>query len=67
MARSATSATSDTRARAEEDLAGVQEALAAMEEGRHKAEAGIARLEVDRTSLLLELKATKDEVSSFHS
>ena len=33
----------------------------------HKAEAETARLVVERTSLLLELRATKDEVSSLHS
>ena len=32
----------------------------------HKAEAGIARLEVERTSLMLELGEAKDEVSSLH-
>ena len=55
------------RARAEEDMARVQEALAAAEEGRRKEEAETARLEVKRTSLLLELGATKYEVTSLHS
>ena len=54
-------------ARAEEDLVRVQEALAAAEEGRCKAEARTTCLEVEWTSLLLELRAAKDEVSSFHS
>ena len=61
MARLVASAGGDARVRAKEDLARVQEALAAVEEGRCKAEAGTARLEVKRTSLLLELWATKDE------
>ena len=55
----AASTVGDVRARAEEDLTKVQEALAATEEGRGKAEAKTALLEVERTSLLLELKATK--------
>ena len=54
-------------ARAEENLTGVQETFAAMEEGKRKAEAETALLEVERTSLLLELRATKDEMSSLHS
>ena len=54
-------------ARAEEDLARVQGALAVVEEGMRKADAETARLEVEQTSLLLELEATKDEVSSLHS
>ena len=54
-------------ARVEEDLVRVQEALAAAEEGRCKVEAITTRLEVEWTSLLLELRAAKDEVSSFHS
>ena len=32
-----------------------------------KAEAKTVRLEVERTSLMLEIGATKDEVSSLHS
>ena len=69
MARLVTSGVSDTRAGANEDLARVQEALVAAEEGKCKAEVEVetARLEVERTSLLLELGATKDEVSSLHS
>ena len=38
-----------------------------MEKNGRRLEAEVARLEVERTSLLLELKASKDEVSSFHS
>ena len=55
------------------DLARVQDALAVMEEvgavveeaTRRKVEA--ASLEVERTSLLLEIRVTKDKISSFHS
>ena len=46
VARLVASATGDTRARGKKDLARVKEALAATEEGRHKAEAGTACLEV---------------------
>ena len=46
-------------------MARVQAALAIVEEARRKAE--VARLEVEWTSLLLEIGATKDEVSSFQS
>ena len=57
----------DAKARAESGLARVQDALAIAEEARRKAEAETAHLEVERTSLLLELRATKGEVSSLHS
>ena len=67
VARLAASTVGDAKARAKEDLARVQEALAAAEEGRRKAKVGNARFEVERTSLLLELGASKDEVSSLHS
>ena len=67
VARLAASAVGDARARVEEDLVRVQVALSAAEEGMLKAEAKIACLEVEWTSLLLDLKATKDEVSSLHS
>ena len=63
----AASVAGDAKAKVDEDLARVQEALATMEEGRHKAEAEIACLEVERTSLLLELEATNDEVSYLYS
>ena len=38
-----------------------------MEEDERRLEAKVARLAVKRTSLLLELQASKDEVSSLHS
>ena len=41
--------------------------MAVVEEAKCKAEAETARLEVDKTSLLLELRAAKDEVSSHQS
>ena len=41
--------------------------MAAAEEARRKAEVVAARLEVERTPLLLEIGVAKDEVSSLHS
>ena len=63
----------DSRAKLEGGLARVKDALATIEEAgevveeANKAESEAARLEVDRTSLMLELGATKEEVSSFYS
>ena len=48
-------------------MAKVLNALVAAEENRRRLEAEIACLAVERTSLLLELEASKDEVFSFHS
>ena len=45
----------------------MEEARAVAKEARFKANSEAARLEVDRTSLLLELGATKDKVSSLQS
>ena len=53
--------------RVEDDLARVQATLTIAEEATHKAEAEATRLEVERTSLLLEIGATKDEVSFLQS
>ena len=44
-----------------------RDALAATEEDRRRLEAEVARLAIKRTWLLLELEASKDEVSSLHS
>ena len=41
--------------------------MAAAEEDRSRLEAEVSRQEVERTSLLLELETSKDEVSSLHS
>ena len=57
----------DAKVRVEDDLARVLDALVAVEEDERKSEAEIARLAVERTSLLLELEASKDEVFSLHS
>ena len=63
----------DAKARVEVDLTKALNSLAAVEEGGHRSEAEITRLEADfarveaeRTSLFLELEASKREVSSLH-
>ena len=53
--------------RVEDELARVQDALVISDEARRKAEAEVAFLKVEQTSLLLEVGATKDEVSSLQS
>ena len=48
-------------------LAVAEETRAVAEKARRKVESEAARLEVDQTSLLLELGMVKDEVSSLQS
>ena len=67
-------AVGDAREKLEGDLARVKDALAAAkearavaEEVRRKVESEVARIEVNRTSLLIELGMAKDEVSSLQS
>ena len=67
MARLAAATTGDVKARAENDLTRVLDALIVAEEDGLRLEAEVSRLEVEQTSLLLELEASKDEVSSLHS
>ena len=67
MARLTAVTAGDAKARAENDLTRVLNVLAAAEEDRHRLEDEVTRLAVKRTSLLLELEASKDEVSSLHS
>ena len=67
VARLTAVAAVDAKARAKNDLNRVQGALVAEEEDGHKLEAEVACLAVERTSLLLELGASKDEVYSLHS
>ena len=57
------------KARAEGESARVQDSLAVVEEARRKAEAEVeaACLEVEQTSLILEIGTTKYEVSSLQS
>ena len=67
MARLVLTAACDAMARVEDDLARVLDALVAAKEDARRSEVKIARLAVERTSLLLELEESKDEVSSLHS
>ena len=60
-------ATGEAKARAKDDLTRARDALAAAEEDERRLEAEVGFLEVERTSFLLELEASKDEVSSLHS
>ena len=57
----------DAEGRVEDDLTRARDALAAKEEDGRRLEVEVACLAVERTLLLLELEASKDEVSSFHS
>ena len=63
----ATIVVGDAKTWAEDDLARVQDTLVIAEEARHKTEVEVASLEFERTSLQLEVVATKDEVTSFQS
>ena len=64
IARLVTVATGDAKERVEDDLARVQATLTITEEARRKVEVEDARLEVEQTSIMLEIGATKDEVFS---
>ena len=55
------------KARAEDDLARMQDALAVVEEDGQGLKVEVAHLTVERTSLLLELEISRDEVSALHS
>ena len=67
MARLAAIAADEAKARVEDDLARMRDALAAVEEEERGLEAEVARLTVERMSLLLEPKTSRDEVSALHS
>ena len=67
MAQLVATATGDTKARVEDDLTEALNALAVAEEGEHRSETKISRLEAMQTLLLLELEASKGEVSSLHA
>ena len=67
VARLTAVAVGDAKARIEDDLIRALDALAAAEEDVRRLEAEVARLTVEQTLLLLELEASKDEVSSLHS
>ena len=57
----------NAKARAENELARVQDALTVAEEAKRKVETEAAHLEVEHTSFLLEIGVVKDEVSSLQS
>ena len=67
VARLAAMAAGEAKERAEDDLARMQDALAAAEEDGRGLEAEVARLTIEWTSLLLKVQTSKDEVSSLHS
>ena len=67
VARLASVTEGDAKAWAEDDLAKAQSTLAIAEEAKRKEKAESTRLEVERTSLLLEIGAAKDEVCSLQS
>ena len=67
VARLAALTVGEAKARAEDDLIRARDALPAMEEDERWLEAEVACLTVEQTTLLLELKASRDEVSAFHS
>ena len=55
------------KVRVESELARVQLVMVASEEARRKAKDEASRLEDERVSLLLELGAIKDELSTFRA
>ena len=67
LAQLGANAACDAKARVEDNLGRVQDALVVPEEARRKAKAEVDLLEVERTSLLMEIRTTKDKVSSLHS
>ena len=62
MACLAPIAAGKAKARLEDDLARMRDALAAAKKDRRGLEVEVARLTVEQTSLLLELLASRDEV-----
>ena len=67
VSRMAAIAAGEAKARAEDDLARMRDALAAVEEDEQGMEAEVAHLTVEQTLLLLELETSRDEVSDLHS
>ena len=67
LARLAALAVGDIKALVKDKLSRVQDALAVAEEAKHKDEVETTHLEVERTSLLLEVGTAKDDVSSLYS
>ena len=67
VSRLAAVAAGEAKARSNDDLTKVRDALAAVKEDGRGLEAEVDRLMVEETSLLLELEASRDEVSALHS
>ena len=67
MARLTVAAAGDAKARVDDDLTRARDALAAVEEDMCRLKAEDTCLVIKRTSLLLEVEATKDDVSFLHS
>ena len=67
MAHMDADAEGSAKAKVESELARVQNALAVSEEARRKAEDKVSRLSVERVSLVLELRTSKDEVSTLQA
>ena len=67
VARLATVAAGEAKARVEDDLTRFYDSLATEEEDGRGLEAKVARLTVERTSLLLELEVSRDKVLALHS
>ena len=67
VARLATVAMSEAKEMAEDDLTKVRDSLAATKEDGPRLEAEVTHLTVERTSLLLDLEASMDEVFDLHS
>ena len=64
MARLVAVAVGKAKAMAKDDLTRVRDASAAEEEDVRRLKTEVTRLRVEQTSLLLELKASRDEVSA---
>ena len=67
VARLAALAVGEAKARAEDDLTRARDALVAVKEDGRWLEAKVAHLTVEQTSFLLDLEASRDEVSTLHS
>ena len=67
VARLAAIAAGEAKARAGDGVAMMRDALVATEEDGRGLEAEVARLTVERTSLLLKLETSRDEVLTLHS
>ena len=67
MAHLAVIAAGEAKARVEDDLTRARDALVVAEEEGRRLEAEVSCLAVERTSLLLDFKASEDKVSSLHS